>query len=433
MNSSTSSSETSLSADSAIRFSQRGYASADQPISVLMAQALAQPDLISLAAGFVDQTSLPVEIVRAASEKLLSQPEVGAAALQYGTTAGHSGLRDVICQRLAEADGISSEGLAARCMVTAGSNQLLHLVAEAILDEGDVVLCAAPTYLVFMGTLAGVHATSWSVETDHEGMVPESIEATLRQFEEKGELHRVKAIYGVTYFDNPQGISTTPARRAAIVEIAKRWSRKHKIYVIDDTAYRDLRYEEQDEPSLLAYDDMGSHVIETGTFSKSFSPGIRVGWGVIPAELFNVLVQLKGNIDFGSPNFSQALMAEILTSGAHEQQVETLRSAYCEKRDAMLAALEASFGGKDEVSWVHPKGGLYVWLSLPEAVKTGPKGQLFDEAIRRGMLYVPGQYCFPTEGVPGKTNTIRLSFGVQSPDRIHEGIASLAAAVGAII
>ena len=140
MNSSTSSSETSLSAESAIRFSQRGYASADQPISVLMAQALAQPDLISLAAGFVDQTSLPVEIVRAASEKLLSQPEVGAAALQYGTTAGHSGLRDVICQRLAEADGISSEGLAARCMVTAGSNQLLHLVAEAILDEGDVCL-----------------------------------------------------------------------------------------------------------------------------------------------------------------------------------------------------------------------------------------------------------------------------------------------------
>ena len=203
--------------------------------------------------------------------------------------------------------------------------------------------------------------------------------------------------------------------------------------MIDDTAYRDLRYEEQDEPSLLAYDDVGSHVIETGTFSKSFSPGIRVGWGVIPAELFNVLVQLKGNIDFGSPNFSQALMAEILTSGAHEQQVETLRSAYCEKRDAMLAALEASFGGKDEVSWVHPKGGLYVWLSLPEAVKTGPKGQLFDEAIRRGMLYVPGQYCFPAEGVPGKTNTIRLSFGVQSPDRIHEGIASLAAAVGAII
>lgn len=415
------------------KFSQRSHASGDQPISVLMARALAQPDLISLAAGFVDQKSLPAEIVREACERLLSRPEQGRAALQYGTTAGHLGLREAICHHLATADGISAEGLASRCIVTAGSNQLLHLIAEAILDEGDVVLCAAPTYLVFMGTLAGVHAVSWSVKTDHEGMVPESIEEALNEFEARGELERVKAIYSVTYYDNPQGISTTPSRRAEIVEIAKRWSKHHKIYVIDDTAYRELRYEGRDEPSLLAYDETGSHVIETGTFSKSFSPGIRVGWGVIPSELFTVLEQLKGNIDFGSPNFSQALMAEILTSGAHTQQVETLRATYSEKRDAMLAAMDPAFAGLEGVHWVHPKGGLYVWLTLPENVSTGPQGKLFDEAIQRGVLYVPGQYCYPEQGVRGLSNTIRLSFGVQSPVRIQEGIDALADAVKAVI
>jgi 2-aminoadipate transaminase len=419
--------------DSITKFSQRSLASGDQPISVLMARALAQPDLISLAAGFVDQSSLPVEIVREACERLLSRPEQGRAALQYGTTAGHRGLREAICQNLATADRISGEGLAARCIVTAGSNQLLHLVAEAILDEGDVVLCAAPTYLVFMGTLAGVHAVSWSVRTDHQGMVPEAVEEALSEFEARGELERVKAIYSVTYYDNPQGISTTAARRAEMVEIAKRWSKHHKIYVIDDTAYRELRYEGQDEPSLLSYDETGSHVIETGTFSKSFSPGIRVGWGVIPSELFTVLEQLKGNIDFGSPNFSQSLMADILESGAHAQQVETLRAVYSEKRDAMLTAMEPAFAGVEGVHWVHPKGGLYVWLTLPEHLSTGPQGRLFDEAIRRGVLYVPGQYCFPEQGVAGLPNTIRLSFGVQSPERIQEGIVALAEAVKAVI
>ncbi len=260
-------------------------------------------------------------------------------------------------------------------------------------------------------------------------MVPEALEATLQRLQDAGQLPRVKAIYLVPYFDNPCGITIPLERRIHLVEIAKRWSHRHHIHVIADEAYRELRYEGNDIPSTLSVDDEGDTVIVTGTFSKSFSPGIRVGWGLLPRHLTGPVCSQKGNIDFGSPNFNQHLMLHVLKLGLFEPHVSQIRDGYRVKLRAMLSALDDHFAGIDGVTWLRPQGGLYVWMQLPETLSACPNGPLFEAAIREGVLYVPGTYCYPDSGEPVRRNTLRLSFGVQSPDQIREGIASLARAV----
>jgi 2-aminoadipate transaminase len=260
-------------------------------------------------------------------------------------------------------------------------------------------------------------------------MVPEALDCSLQQLREQGELHRVKAIYLVPYYDNPCSITMPLERRAQIVETAKRWSDGHPIHVIADEAYRDLRYAGDDVSSTLAVDDEADTVIATGTFSKSFSPGIRIGWGVLPRHLIAPVCSQKGNIDFGSPNFNQHVMTEILTRGLLEPHLARIRQSYREKLLAMLAALHEQFGSFPGVRWVQPTGGLYVWVQLPADIATGPDGSLFDTALREGVLYVPGEYCYPALGEPIQPNTMRLSFGVQTPEKIRQGVAALARAV----
>ncbi|MBI2481449.1 MAG: PLP-dependent aminotransferase family protein [Planctomycetia bacterium] len=410
--------------------SRRATLAEGQPISELMSRALNNPGLISLAAGFVDQRTLPVEIVRGVMSDLLGNDIEARAMLQYGATPGLPALRRSILDQCTST--ANSQETLDRVVITAGSNQLLHLVAESLLDPGDIVLCAAPTYLVFLGTVANLGARTWSVATDDWGITPAALETTLQQFAESGDLSRVKAIYLVPYFDNPSGITMPAERVQRIVEIAKQWSHKTRIHVIADEAYRELRYSGDDMPSASEFDEDGETVIVAGTFSKSFSPGVRIGWGILPEHLVGPVCAQKGNIDFGSPNFNQHLMAEVLRRGLFTQHVELLRGSYRPKLNAMLNAADEYLAPLEGVTWRRPTGGLYVWATLPPWIDTGPAGELFDCSIAEGMLYVPGQYCFPSAGQPVAKNTMRLSFGVQSCDRIREGIAALARAIQAV-
>jgi 2-aminoadipate transaminase len=397
-----------------------------------MRLALARPELVSLAAGFVDQESLPVSETQSALDGLLADTTRARAALQYGTNAGHAGLREAVLARFVAHEGppASSPPSIERVVLTAGSNQLLHLVGEVLFDPGDLVLCAAPSYFVYLGLLAGLGVRSVGVPIDNEGIISAALEDELARRQREGELPRVKAIYVTSYFDNPSSVTLSRARRQAIVEIAQRWSKSTKIYVIDDTAYRDLRYEGDDLPSLRAFDQEGDTVIVAETFSKSFSPGIRVGWGILPAALVEPVLRQKANIDFGSPNFNQHLMAAVLERGLFEPHVAMLRQAYRVKLAAMLDALHDSLGTVEGAAWQNPQGGLYVWLGVREDIDTGPGGRLLELAMDEGVLYVPGEYCYPVEGQPRRKNYIRLSFGVQTPGNIRRGIAALARAIG---
>jgi 2-aminoadipate transaminase len=397
-----------------------------------MSRALENPGLISLAAGFVDGDTLPAGTVQRALEPLLADPESARAALQYGTTPGLPALRQAILDRACTVDGFSGSMTLEQVVITAGSNQLLHLVSESLLDPGDVVLCAAPTYFVYMGLLTGIGARPRGVASDQAGMIPEALELTLRQYEADDNLQRVKAIYLVPYYDNPAGVTMSLERRAAVVEIAKRWSSKSKIHVISDEAYRELRYWGDDIPSTRVCDESGDTVIVAGTFSKSFSPGVRVGWGLLPKHLAGPVNDQKGNVDFGSPNFSQHLMANVLEMGLFDAHVQRIRDGYRAKLTAMLDAADTHLAPLAGVRWDAPRGGLYVWLSLPEDMDTGMEGPLFNAAVDEGVLYVPGAYCFPAEGEPVRHNTIRLSFGVQSCAKIAEGVEKLARAIAAV-
>jgi 2-aminoadipate transaminase len=416
--------------------SQRAHWAGGEPIaSRLMARTLAYPDLVSLAAGFVDQQSLPVEPTAQALVTLWSDPSLSRAALQYGTTIGFAPLREAIVNRLLSADGQSAAEAklsADQVVITAGSNQLLHLLGETLLDPGDIVLCGAPSYYVFLGTLANLGARAIGVAVDQEGVIPEAVEEQLARLDRAGELGRVKFIYLTTYYDNPTGITLPAARRAALVEMAQRWSRRGKIYLVEDMAYRELRYHGDDTPSLRAFDAAGDTVIVAGSFSKSYSPGVRVGWGILPPKLLAPLLSIKGNVDFGSPNFNQILMTAVVNLGLFDQHVERLRNEYRTKIDALLQAADqrlAPLGAE----WVRPTGGLYLWVRLPEGIDAGLSGPLFDRAIKEGVLYVPGDYCYPPEGEPIAGNRLRLSFGIPSCASIRQGIEALARALREVL
>ena len=410
--------------------SQRASCASGQPISQLMSQALANPELISLAAGFVDDSTLPVEETALALDELFADFASGRRALQYGSTIGDPGLRSALLEwTLPDAAARPSTLNNDRVLITSGSNQLLHLVAEVLLDPGDIVLCASPTYLVFLGTLANLGARTIGLASDDQGLIPESLEETLRALQASGEIERVKAIYIVPYFDNPRGVTMPSERVAAVIEIAKRWSIHQQIFVIADEAYRELRYSGDDTPSALSLDADGETVVSAGTFSKSFSPGVRIGWGILPSCLIGPVCDVKGNIDFGSPNLNQLLMLRIIENGVLPLHLERIRVSYETKLAAMLSAAEQYLRPFPDTNWTCPDGGLYVWAQIAAAMETGPGSVLWPQAIEEGVLYVPGQYCFAAEGVAAATNTLRLSFGVQSVDRIDAGVAALARAI----
>ncbi len=413
------------------QLSQRAQFSGQQPISELMRLALVRPELISLAAGFVDQASLPVAQTQRAIDTILADEAAARAALQYGTNAGYLPLREAVRGRFQAAEGRRSAPPATveQVVLTAGSNQMLHLVGEVLLNPGDIVLCAAPTYFVYLGILGSLGARAVGVAIDEQGMIPEALEEELTRHDGRGQLSRVKAIYVTSYFENPSTVTLSLARRAQIVEIAKRWSRQSTIYVIDDAAYRELRYAGDELPSLRAFDQDGNTVIVAETFSKSFSPGVRVGWGILPPALVDPVCSLKSNIDFGSPNLNQHLMAKVLELGLFEPHVAQLRANYRKKLQAMLRAMEEFLSDIPGARWHPPSGGLYVWLELPDGMDAGPGGVLMQHAIDEGVLYVPGEYCYPAEGVASRRDRIRLSFGVQDVDSIRRGIEALSRAI----
>jgi 2-aminoadipate transaminase len=412
-----------------LRLSQRFHRTTGQPVGELMSQALANPGLISLAAGFVDPVTLPVGAAAELTAAIFADTSMGRDALQYGTTPGRPELRSEIFDRFIRPDfatdcPITPENV----VITAGSNQMLHLVAESLLDPGDLVIAAAPSYFVFLGTLSQVGAVTLGVPADADGMDPAALEATLDDLKSSGQLHRLKAIYLVSYFDNPAGSTLTHSRRAEIVALAIRYSLDQRIMVISDEAYRPLRYDGEDISSLTAFEHP-EYVVSAGTFSKSFSPGVRVGWGVLPDELVAAVTAQKDNIDFGSPNFNQLVIQRALQTGVYDAHLENLKTAYRQKRDAMLSALDDHLSGVDGVTWRRPNGGLYVWLTLPTGLSASPSARLFHLAVERGVLYVPGEYCFPHEGTPVLENTIRLSFGVESAERIADGIRILSGSI----
>jgi 2-aminoadipate transaminase len=402
-----------------------------------MSLALENPQIVSLAAGFVDLKSLPVDATKRAVREILDNESEAQTVLQYGSTIGDLELRRQIVARLENQDGVA-EGTYAdtidRTIITTGSAQLIYMVCEALLDEGDIVLVESPTYFVFLGPVETRGARAIRIPIDEEGMKLDVLNSTFEDLERKGLLDRVKLVYSIPEHANPTGISLARSRRGPLVELVKRWSKNHRIFLLEDAAYRGLTFDGSEPPSLWSLDPGRETVIHARTFSKTFSPGLKTGYGVLPKDLVAPIVNLKGNHDFGSSNLNQKILARVLRDGDYEAQIERLVEVYRRKRDVFLGALDEFFGPlRSQVSWTRPKGGLFVWMTVPPEVDTGFEGPLFSRCLSEGVIYVPGEFAFAPEPGPVPKNQMRLSFGVPEEPSLIEGARRLASALKACL
>ena len=431
--------------------SKMGQRTVEPPISWLMHAALSRPKLISLAAGFTDNASLPVAEARAALNQVLRSPKTGQPALQYGVTAGDPVLRKLTAEHLQKLDFQAAAGAGmmecwsngvlnstpqhsitpsphspTRLLITSGSQQLLYMTTEALCDEGDIVLVEDPTYFVYLSILQSRGLRARAVRLERDGLDLAHLESVLQSLKRGGELRRVKMIYLVSYFQNPTGVTTSIVKKVETLKLLNRFERdaRHPIYLLEDAAYRGLRFAGRDVPSALAADGAANRVSYAGTFTKPFATGARVGYGVLPEPVFSAVKHIKGNHDFGTANLLQQLFVRALASGIYERQVARLQKRYAHKARVMKLAIEKHFPAA--VEWWEPEGGLYFWARLPRNIPTGVKSKVFSTALKNDVLYVPGELCYADDPARRKPNhEMRISFGNASETDIGEGIRRL--------
>jgi 2-aminoadipate transaminase len=410
--------------------SKMGQRTAVPLISWLMHAALSRPKLISLAAGFTDNSTLPDEISRKLLNEILRSPKTGQSALQYGITAGENNLRELTAKHLQKLDGANSTSKGhspARVIITGGSQQLLYMTLEALCDEGDVILVEDPTYFVFLSILQSRGIKARGVKLERDGIDLAHLEKVLERLKKSGELRRVKALYLVTYFQNPTGATTSLAKKSAALKLLKKFERAagHPIYLLEDAAYRELRFDHGDDvPTALTLPGAAERVIYTGTYSKPYAPGARVGFGILPEPIFTTVQRIKGNHDFGTANLLQQLLAAALSSGLYDQHVAKVQKNYARKARVMKSALAEHFPANVDI-W-ESGGGLYFWARLPKHISAGVKSKVFQSALKADVLYVPGELCYADDPSRAKPdNELRISFGSANEENIRKGIARL--------
>jgi 2-aminoadipate transaminase len=405
-----------------------GRRTAPPAISWLIKSALSRPKLISLAAGFTDNATLPTEISRKLLDEILRSPKTGRPALQYGISAGESHLRQLTATHLQKLDGGHDRAhRPEHTIITGGSQQLLYMTLEALCDEGDIVLVEDPTYFVFLSILQSRNLRALGVKLERDGVDLAHLEKILVQLQKSGELRRVKALYLVTYFQNPTGATTSLAKKRAVLKLLKKFERAagHPLYLIEDAAYRELRFDHgEDVPTALTLPGARARVIYAGTYSKPFATGVRVGFGILPEPVYTAVLRIKGNHDFGTANLLQHLLARALATKLYDRHVAKIRKNYARKARMMQLALAKNFPANVEI-W-EAGGGMYFWARLPEKISTGINSKVFQAALKADVLYVPGKLCYADDPSRAKPDhEMRISFGSASDENIREGIKRL--------
>ena len=386
-------------------------------ITELMAQALENPNLLSLAAGFTDNAVLPKEEVRKAVERLSAGD---SEYLQYGTNQGRPGLRQAAADWCAGYPGeVAGSYGAGSVLITNGSQQCLYLAMQVLCDPGDLVLVERPTYFVFLEMLKGLGIRPVGIPALPDGKLDaEGLENLLGALTASGEARRLRAVYLVSYHSNPSARCLGEEEKNRVAEALS--SHELRIPVLEDGAYRDLYFEKPHPArttlSLPAYDSFPKLFL--GTFTKPLATGMKIGFGVCTdPEWMERMLAAKGHQDFGSSNFCQAIVEDLLVRGAYESLLAIQRDHYREKASRMAAALESSGLRDAGWDWSAPTGGLLVWVKGPEGLDTGIGSSFCEACIAEGVLYVPGDLSF-TGGAP--KNYVRLSFGAIGEERMAE-------------
>jgi len=384
------------------RFARR--AERVQPSAIREFLALAgQPGITSFAGGYPDPTLFPIEQLHKIYDDLLTP--ANASALQYTASDGTPELRALVAGRLT-ADGMPCAP--DDVLITQGGQQGLDLVAKLFIDAGDVIVCERPTFLGALIAFNPCEPSYASVPMDDEGLDTDALEQVLRTTQ------RVKVIYTVPDFQNPTGRTMSLARRRRLVELADEFD----VMVLEDTPYRELRYDGDRLPSIKSLDTSG-RVIHLGSFSKILAPGLRLGWVLAEPEIREKLSLLKLAADTQNGTLNMRAAAAYLSGFDIEAHIAGMLPTYRHQRDLMLASIEEHFPAG--VRWTRPDGGLFTWVTFPEGLDTAAFQR--DHLIpRAGVILVPSAPFFATEP---EVNHARMSFSGVPDDRLVAGVTAI--------
>jgi 2-aminoadipate transaminase len=394
------------------RYAQRTQRMGSSAIRELL-KLTEKPDIISFGGGMPAPEVFPVEAITEACQRVLT--DQGARALQYGATEGYLPLREMIARHTARYGiGVNPDNI----LITSGSQQALDLIGKVFINRGDRILVEAPTYLGALQAWNAYGAEYVTVPMDKDGMVTDAIELALRV--------GPKFIYVLPNFQNPTGVTLSLERRQKLVEMAEAYG----VPIIEDDPYGQLRYEGEHLPSVVDLDDTyrsnngksyTGNVIYLSTFSKILAPGIRLAWVIAPPEVIRKLTQAKQGADLHTSTFNQIVAHEVSKGGFLDQHIRLIRKVYSERRNIMLGAMDRYF--PPGVDWTQPKGGLFLWGTMPEYLKSA---EVLKQAIKEKVAFVPGMSFFPNGG---GENTMRLNFSYASPEKIQAGIMRLGSVI----
>ena len=357
--------------------------------------------IYSFAGGYPSAETFPLEEIRKTMSEVIDK--YAGKAFQYGATQGVPELREAVARRY----GVTVD----RVQITSSSQQGIDVCTRVLVNPGDVILTSNPSYLGAIQSFCSYRADIRGIaHNDDIEAFRETYEAEIAKVGNEGK--KVKFLYMIPDFQNPSGESLTLQEREMLVSLAQ----KHDFLIVEDSPYRELRYEGEHIPTM--YSLAPDHVIHLGSFSKIFAPGFRLGWAIAHPEILDKVYVCKQSLDLCPPIFDQYVAAEFLSSGRLDENLEKSISLYKGKRDLLLSLLEEHM--PEGVRWTHPEGGLFLFLTMPEgfdAVK------FYDKALGAGVAYVAGEFFHPDRS--GK-NTMRLNFSFMSPERITEGISLLA-------
>ena len=361
-----------------------------------------RPEVISFAGGFPNPSTFPVEDLKVIMQEVLEKESI--SALQYGPTEGNGKLREILAARYrAEGLDITKDNV----LITTSSQQAIDLTSRIFISPGDTIVCGLPSYL-------GALQSFWSYQAKPIGISKdEDLEVVVKTLISSGK--KPKFIYTIPDFQNPSGITMNMEQRRMVLDVAKRYD----LLVIEDSPYREIRFEGEVQPLLYSMDNQ--RVMLFGTLSKTVLPGFRIGWIIAPVEIIDRLVVAKQSADLCTPVFDQAVAASYFEKGLFEKNLGKTINLYRGKRNHMLACFEKYM--PKGVSWTKPEGGLFLFVTLPAGYDST---ELFNVAIKEDVAFVIGE-AFHCDG-SGK-NTMRINFSFMDEERTEEGVKRLAKAI----